>query len=236
MKTFISFMFIFGIVTFVTAFESPRYQPPETAATEEIQFAKSGLVRGINLGLLDELSGIKLERAEKQIPLEIIPISPKHTGLTSLQQPTLQWYISREWSKGTIEFTLNEIDSTNPDPVAKISVGGPSEAGIYQVNLAHLNVSLKAGKKYEWFLSTEYQGKKLQTWAMIQYKQPDAEFVSKLSSTPAQKMTFVLAEAGFWYDCIAEAIDMLNKNPHSEEFKVYRNALLAQIGLNNLNL
>ena len=78
--------------------------------------------------------------------------------MTSLQQPTLQWYISREWSKGIIEFTLNEADSTNPEPTAKIKIGGPGEAGIYQVSLAHLNVNLESGKKYEWFLSTDFTG------------------------------------------------------------------------------
>lgn len=235
MRIFYAFLCLV-LTTLCFAFETPRYNPPEIAATEEAQFAKAGLVRGINLGLLDELSGIKLDRAEKQIPLEIIPVSPKHTGLTSVSQPVLQWYISREWSKGTIEFVLNEVDSTNPEPLAKLAIGGPGESGIYQINLAHLDVSLEPGKRYEWFLSTDFQGKRLQTWAMIQYRKPSKDFISKLSSTPAQKMTFALAEAGYWYDCIAEAVDMLNKNPQSDEFKVYRNSLLAQIGLDNLNL
>lgn len=230
-RTSFTIVFFSLFALLVYAADMPIYNPPPGASVEESENSNT-FNRGIKLGLLDELSGLSApgkKQAEK--PVKIIPLAPMHTGYTTVPQPVIQWHINRDWSNGVISFVIDELNSRNPTPLFTSEIGGPSEKGIYQINLAHYNISLEPDKKYQWFLSVRNKGKKVSAGGRIQYVKPDGALLKKLSETPADRHIFVYADAGYWYDCIYEAVDTTNKNPGNMELAQRRDSLLDQIGL-----
>lgn len=213
----------------VNAADMPIYNPPPGAKTEESENLRA-FNRGIKLGLLDELSGLSAKKQEEK-PVKIIPLAPAHTGLTTVSQPVIQWHINRDWSDGVITFVIDELHSRRPAPLFTCEIGGPSEKGIYQINLAHYGISLDSGKKYQWFLSARHKGSKISAGGRIKHVKPDEILLRQLGKTPTERHVFVYADAGYWYDCIHEAVDMTNKNPGNIELAQRRDSLLSQIGL-----
>ncbi len=209
----------------------PVYNPPPGAKAEEAFYTRPELTRGISLGFIDNINGITPKKKEIQKELRIIPLAPKHTGLTTVSQPNLQWYINRGWSQRTIIFSLDEYGSAKTKPVVKFEIGGPSEAGIYQINFSHRKITLEPDKKYEWFLAVEHKGQLITTGSKIEYKRPNQSLISKLERTQVRRLMFEYASNGYWYDAISEAQNQLNRKPGDPVLTAQRDSLLSQIGL-----
>ncbi|MCP4109852.1 MAG: DUF928 domain-containing protein [Desulfobacteraceae bacterium] len=158
-----------------------------------------------------------------------MPLAPKHTGLTTVSQPILLWYINQGWPE-KITFSLDEQNSKQIKPI-KFEFTGPSRAGIYQINLSHRKITLEPGKKYEWFLTVEYRGYTASVSAKIEYKRPDQALISELGKTQVQRLMFRYASDSYWYDAVYEAQKQVSNNPSDKISIAQRDSLLSQIGL-----
>ncbi len=224
----LSFLFVFTFI--VTADEYPVYKAPSGSASEEKFYIEPELVRGLDLGLDGNgLGGISIKKKYVRGHLRIVPLAPKHTGLTTVSQPILLWYINQGWPE-KITFSLDEQNSKQIKPI-KFEFTGPSRAGIYQINLSHRKITLEPGKKYEWFLTVEYRGYTASVSAKIEYKKPSQAFISELERTQIQKMMFRYASASYWYDAVYEAQKRVSNNPSDKISIAQRDSLLSQIGI-----
>jgi len=189
---------------------------------------------GLSSGLLKGLSVQKVEKTP--IPSQLMPVAPQHVGFTANAQPVLRWYISGPWD-GQIQFTMNEVGSTSPDPVLETKIKGPDKEGIYQIRLADYNVTLKPGVDYEYFLSIVRNEKErsgdVVSSAAIRYVEPSKKLTELLNNTPKDKVHYVYAENGYYYDAISSVSDLIDTNPNDEGLRVQRGALLAQAKLGN---
>ena len=138
----------------------------------DTQSANRGMNRGINRGInrgfsrgisrgigqnkasnpkLQALLGdIDQEADLPDLPESLIPIAPQHTGLTSHNQPTIYWYISGPWPQA-IRFSLNKPRAMKP--LVDTPIDSPTQEGIYVIDLNKLNIKLKPGIEYEWFIT-----------------------------------------------------------------------------------
>ncbi|MCP4344519.1 MAG: DUF928 domain-containing protein [Desulfobacterales bacterium] len=217
---------------YVFSADFPVYNPPDGAQAEEaVQSVQED--RKLKIGLLDDFTGIRRKKKETDIFLRIIPLAPRHTGLTTVSQPVLQWHINRDWSRSMIAFTINEAetDSDGQKPIAGFKFGGPSEKGVYRINLNHRKITLKPGIKYKWNMTAEYKGQTMTVGAKIEYREPAEALISELEKTQIQRLMFAYAEKGFWYDAISEAQNRINRDPGNAVLISQRDSLLSQIGI-----
>ncbi|OQX24924.1 MAG: hypothetical protein BWK80_18280 [Desulfobacteraceae bacterium IS3] len=165
-------------------------------------------------------------------PAMMSPLASLQTGFTSKSQPVLQWYISGPW-QGQIEFTLNEEES--PDPVLVTNIDGPAQEGIYQINLADYNVSLKPNTEYEWFVvivtnpserSADFLGS-----ATMMYVEPSDALKNEIADTPAEKQHYLYADKGYWYDTIEHLCRLIAVEPNNSRLREERMRLLKQVDL-----
>ncbi|QTA84036.1 DUF928 [Desulfonema magnum] len=166
------------------------------------------------------------------MPKRMAPLAPERTGLTFKNQPVLSWYISDPWP-GKIEFTLNEAGAV--ESVLKMNIDGPDKEGIYQINLADHNVTLKPGGEYEWFLVIvpvpEERSADFLASATIRMAELSNELSARLANTPKDKLHYVYAEEGYWYDSIESLSQLIDARPDDHILKQQRMALLRQVNL-----
>src|SRR5215475_6387839 len=134
-------------------------------------------------------------------------LAPDHVGYTSLEQPTLYWYLA-ERTTTRIDFTIR--DETSVEPLLEIELPAPVHAGIQAVRLADHGVRLRPGTRYLWFVSLvsdpEQRAKDFTVGAWIERRTPDAALGERLASAGGREAE-IYAESGFWYD----AIDSLDR-------------------------
>jgi hypothetical protein len=224
---------------FYQAQDLPVYNAPAQDGSMVIRSggtnrAGGGSNEGLSSGLLKGLNTRKVEKTP--IPSQLMAVAPEHVGFTSNAQPVLRWYISGAWDK-EILFTMNEVGSTSPDPVAEAKIDGPDKEGIYQIRLADYNVTLKPGVDYEYFLSIVVNEKErsgdVVSSAAIRYVEPSKELTELLKNTPKEKAHYAYAENGYYYDAVASVSNLIDANPNDEGLRVQRGALLAQVKLGN---
>jgi len=166
------------------------------------------------------------------LPSLIAPIASLQTGQTTSSQPVLCWYISAAWPE-KIELTLNEYGVT--EPILEKQLDGPAAEGIYEINLADDNITLRPNIEYEWFLvivpdprerSADFLGS-----ATIMYVEPSAALSERLSNTPEHRLYHVYAEAGYWYDAIVHLSRLIRDRPDDKSLREHRITLFDQVKL-----
>lgn len=160
------------------------------------------------------------------------PLAPSHTGLASTPQPDLLWYISGPWPD-KIEFRLNEMGV--PEPLVDTDITGPDTEGICRIRLTDHNVSLKKDAEYEWFLSITFgeteRSADFSANAAIRYVEPSDTLTKQLANTSKEKLHYVYADAGYWYDAIDSLSQLIEATPGDKALRAQRATLLNQVNL-----
>ncbi len=162
------------------------------------------------------------------------PLASLRTGYTTKSQPVLRWYISGPWPE-KILFVLNEDNTDVTEPVLEADINGPGKDGIYRINLADHDVSLKPGVEYEWFIAIvafpdERSGDFLGS-ATIKYVEPPGDLSERFKNTAPDKIYHEYAKQGYWYDAIDSLSTLIDKNPDDRMLRSHRIALCEQVSL-----
>jgi hypothetical protein len=159
-------------------------------------------------------------------------------GVTSREQPTLYWYISGP-TKRMIDIAITPVDDRSagrfPDPVLSLSLKGVEKPGLMALDLSKLKgpggkpVGLKPGVMYKWqveVVASESEGAR-NPHAECMLKRVDAPPTVKSAATPADSAA-AYAEAGIWYDALADLNRAIAANPQDAALRDARRELLRQ--------
>ncbi len=187
---------------------------------------RGGLPRGWNH--VDEAVEKPETAEDTPVPSFIAPLASEHTGWTTTPSPVLWYYISSAWPVKLL-FTLNKPKA--PEPLVEKKLDAPESEGMYRIDLAAYNVKLEPGVDYEWFvaiiLDPRERSADFLASATIRYVEPSGELAGRIKNTPEDRLHFLFAENGYWYDAIANVCRLSN----SGEFGKHRLALIDQANL-----
>ena len=196
----------------VTPISTPIYRPP-------LRGAPGGRVGGGTRGIGDEL-------------ITLFVLAPNHVGLTTQEQPTLYWYLSKPTNL-PIEITIIEDQAIYPLLEKRISV--PIQPGINRIRVADYGVSLWPGEQYRWFIAAipaaDRRSKDIITGGFIERVEVSEAIRVKLSQADRQQIPHIYAEAGIWYDMIMAISELIEANPDDLVLRKQRAALLEKVEL-----
>lgn len=199
-----------------TAIEIPVYIPPKRGAPN---MRHGGATRA----------------AIAENPLRITAVVPERGGLSLLEQPTLYWHLS-ERTENTIQITV--VDQTSVEPLVEAALEGPFEVGIHRISLADYGVHLKPDSNYQWVVALSVRASRETDSAMagagIERVRPSSVLRKKLAAAPNERIAFVLAGAGIWYDALDALSKLIDASPADSALIEQRSALLEQVGLGDL--
>lgn len=146
--------------------------------------------------------------------LMVLALVPQYdeAAVTATAQPTLYWHLSKS-TQHAVNFTLIEPNAV--DPILDVTLEGPFEAGVQEINLAAHGATLETDRSYLWFVAV--------------VPDPDRRSADIVARGAVERVVpepdvkaddaLALAKAGFWYDALAATA-----GPQ-------RTALLAQVGI-----
>ena len=161
----------------------------------------------------------------------IVPLVPKHIGLTATGQPVIYFFVSRPVTTPVL-FALIDVHSL--EIIRAVTLPPPERAGIHAIRLQDHGVTLKPNVEYRWFLSVlvdlaaPVHDKVASGW--IERVTP--EYAS--SEVPEPKSLHAVhfyAAQGLWYDAMSAISDMIALAPGDITLHRQRAALLHQVEL-----
>lgn len=159
-------------------------------------------------------------------------LAPDHTGLTTQEQPSLYWFVSKP-AAAKIEVTV--INDQAVAPVLEKNVDAPARAGIQRLRLADYGIKLQPGIEYRWHvalvLDPAQRSNDIIASGTIQRIAPDARLQAKLAQTSKARLPFAYAEEGLWYDAIEAVSELIEGNPPDKTARMQRARMLEQVGL-----
>lgn len=157
-------------------------------------------------------------------------LAPDHVGVTQRAEPVFAWFVS-EATDARIEFTVIDLDLV--EPVIEVVLPGPFAAGVQLVRLADHGVSLEVGKSYDWsvalLIDPENRDLDVVAGGAIRREAAMPEIASRIAAGITSYRA--LAEAGVWYDAIADLSLTIAARPEDTGLRAERAALLEQVGL-----
>ncbi len=194
----------------------PLYRPP-------LRGAPVGRIAGGTRGISDEY------------PALLCVLSPDHTGLTVQEQPAFYWFIS-EIVKHPIEFTL--IEDQSIEPIIEKRIVSPEQPGIQCIRLRDYGVRLRQGILYKWFVAlvpdSNRRSKDFLAWGEVRRVELSEELHKNLSNVADEKIPFIYAQAGLWYDAFSEISRLIESTPNDSTLRKQRAFLLEQIELQEI--
>ena len=162
-------------------------------------------------------------------------LAPDHLGYTTLEQPTLYWYLSAP-TETRIEFTLR--DETSVEPLIETQLASPAQPGIQGIRLADYGVKLRPDARYLWFVSLvsdpQRRSKDFTAGAWIARRDPDPGLTERLAAAGDGAEGPVYAQSGLWYDAIAALSSRIEHSSADPAARAQRAALLDQVGLSEV--
>jgi hypothetical protein len=159
-------------------------------------------------------------------------LAPDHSGLTVQEQPTLYWFISGPTSF-PVELTIS--DPRVPKPLVETRLPSPVAAGVHSVRLVDHGVRLSPGVQYRWFVAVvPDQGRRsrdILAGGTIERIDGPEGLRTQVAQASRESLPFIYAEAGLWYDALAAVSELIERAPDNREHRRQRAALLAQVGL-----
>ena len=197
-----------------TAAAMPVYEPPRRSAP-------GGRIGGSTRGM-----GI--------VPM-LSALAPDHTGLTTHEQPSLFWYLTRATTY-PVEFTITDDQATQP--LLETRLSGPFDAGMQRVRLADYGVRLSLGVPYRWFVALVIDPNSPSrdniAGGTIERLAPPTALRAKLTRAGTAQAPSIYAEAGLWYDALAATADLLDAAPNDPALRQQHASLLEQVGLRQI--
>ena len=165
----------------------------------------------------------------------VAALVPDHTGLTTMGQPILYWYLSQP-TKHNIEFTLNDDHSI--DPIIEVKLKNANTKGIHSIRLSDYNITLLQGIEYQWFVTVvrdpEQRSKDIIATGTIRRVEFSRGLNEELTRAGKKEVPSVYAEQGIWYDTLSSLSELINANPDDKGLVEKRTSLLQQIGLSEV--
>lgn len=191
---------------------APFYKPPKRGAP-------GGRVGGGTRGPQDALPSL-------------IALAPNHVGLTTEEQPSLYWYISKATNH---PFELTIIERQAVDPVLEIALPQPTQHGVQRIRLSDYDVRLAPYKEYHWFVALisdrENRSKDVLAGGRIERMPSSDSLITHIANADKVEAANIYAEAGFWYEAIAVVSEVINTASGNLELREIRAVLLDQVGL-----
>lgn len=192
----------------------PVYQPPKRGAP-------GGRVGGGTRGPGDDLP-------------TLLVLAPDHVGLTTQEQPTLYWYLSKPTTY-PIELTIIQGQGTKPSLETVIRPPSSAQAGVQQARLAGYGFRLLPGVQYKWFVALipnpTRRSKDIIAGGIIERVAPPEVVQTKLTQTDKASSSHVYAEYGLWYDAVTSISSLIDTMPNDLVLRKQRASLMEQVGL-----
>ena len=193
----------------------PVYQPPKRGAP-------GGRVGGGTRGTTREVFVLSV-------------LAPDHSGLTTSEQPSLYWFISKETS---LPVELTVMDPQGVQPILETRLPAPITAGVHRIRLSDFNVHLAPGAAYRWFVSVvpdaDRRSKDITAGGAIERVEMPEGLKAKVAQAPKSDLPSVYAEAGIWYDTVTAISELIEAAPQDQALHKQRTALLSQVGLTGI--
>jgi hypothetical protein len=162
----------------------------------------------------------------------IAVITPEHTGLSSMPQPLLYWYLSADM-KTRFEFAL--VTNTAIDPIVELVFDQVMPAGWHSLDLAEHGVTLQPGVSYQWSVAlvtdTDKRSADIVSSGRVEYLPLSHGQQQRIEQADATALPGIYAEEGYWYDSFAGLEALLAASPDDQRLQQQRAELLRQIGL-----
>jgi len=210
-------VFILAMPLSVSAADAngPVYQPPKRGAP-------GGRVGGGTRGTTREVFVLSV-------------LAPDHSGLTTSEQPSLYWFISKETS---LPVELTVMDPQGVQPILETRLPAPITAGVHRIRLSDFNVHLAPGAAYRWFVSVvpdaDRRSKDITAGGAIERVEMPEGLKAKVAQAAKSDLPSVYAEAGIWYDTVTAISELIEAAPQDQALHKQRTALLSQVGLTGI--
>jgi len=178
--------------------------------------------------------GAATRGAEKS--LNIVSLSPNHTGLTTKSQPVLFYYLSDTTDKA-IEFTL--IQEGMDDPLIETILEASSK-GIHSIDLSRFEKKLSLDVEYRWFVSLivneNHRSNDIVSGGYIRYLPASAKLNREITKSSPSKTPSLYAQAGIWYDTLQLVDQQIKIGNHKNNAEQQFLTLLKQINIDYIQI
>jgi hypothetical protein len=205
--------------------------PPVSAAqelTEPVRFIRPAKPKP--LGRIDST-------VRGSNPIRLIAMTPKDEGaMTATAQPQLHWYISGRTDLSAT-FSLRKHPNVAPNPIFECEVRGPIAAGVHEIRLRDLGITLDSNADYGWYVRlNEPAGARPLTVITSYIVVPDLSSVGALGAgTPSPEARYkTYMQRGYWYDALAAIVGLLESVPLSTDYRNRYVELLKDGGLDDV--
>jgi hypothetical protein len=163
-------------------------------------------------------------------------LAPDHSGLTVSEQPSLYWFISTGTS-APVELTVTDPNAAQP--LLELRIPPPVKAGVHRLRLTDHGVKLAPGIAYRWYVSVVSESgrrsRDVLAGGTIERADGPPGLGARVSQASRSDLPFIYADAGFWYDALAAVSDLIEAKPEDVALRKQRAALMAQVGLPEIN-
>jgi hypothetical protein len=191
----------------------PRFVPPDRGSPTS---RLGGATRGAGAGELPAVEAI--------VPAEV--------GLTLEAKPVLYWYLSKP-TDVRVDLRLLALDPL--ETVLEKTLPPARAGGIQRIRLADHGVELAPGRAYQWLVllvpNPADRSYDRVVGGGIERIAPDAALRGEIARADRERLPFVLAEAGIWYDAIDVLSVEIEQRPRDAQLWNRRAALFEQAGL-----
>jgi len=197
------------LIAALTELPSPTYQAP--AGVESLGWMRQfGAVR----------AGPSVATVETAAPID-------HTGLTLSTSPRLWWRLSAD-TPHAIQITI--VDEVSIDPLLRLELPGPHEAGPHSIDLGEQNVELEPDVDYRWFVSLLVDPDRpsrnpVSAAALRVLPENDSRRTAAAQSLPAER-GHTLARLGLWYDSYDFFASLAQTHPDRTPLIRYRERMM----------
>jgi hypothetical protein len=171
-------------------------------------------------------------RAAGHLP-RLYVLAPDQTGFTTNEQPVLYWYQSKKADFPT-ELTISKPREI--DPLLRITLDPPQEAGFHKFELARSGTKLAPGTDYRWSVALIVNAKSrskdvVATGAIRRITLPPPVASAVTTAPDPEAAAALLASNGIWYDAIHILSRLIETQPENTHFRQLRANLLEQVAL-----
>jgi hypothetical protein len=156
-------------------------------------------------------------------------LAPKQSGLTTMAQPTLYWYLDRA-TPHTVEITI--MEEMGVSPLVRELLAGPVPAGLHAFRLATQDKRLELDKDYEWFVAIipepAQRSKDIISSGGLALIPVSTALHDQLQVAKTDELGLLYAGAGLWYDAINALAEGQNRGPKQAVLRGQFTSILQQ--------
>lgn len=153
---------------------------------------------------------------------------------TASNQPTLYWRLRQQPSRGMLlSFELS--DDASGELITSKAIPIPEQAGLQNIDLKQLDVKLTPNRVYQWsiLLQQDANNPALDRFASakISFVKPTIRFLGNVDKANEGERASLYAQQGYWYDALANMVQLKNKYPARDDVIDGYRHLLQQIDI-----